>query len=287
MPRASFAPSFFGSAGSGRRVPAASPGAPLLSLRSSLSALVLAAALLAGCGNVEDPDPLIQRCAMYLTMDQEGWKGTPGEVLDECGGDDPGAARAGVTTVPNGSRGRAASFPNRSGCIDVPDSVRLRPTDALTLSAWIYPTGLTGEDEEAFGIISKRTGKDLDDSYNLSLWTGDKLWVELQDSGERFPGNTRFTNNQWTQVTMVYDGQRLPGERVRTYVNGLLDLVGAESSAMLSSAAVPLRVGCMHGVNAMMMPTNQGFIGQLDDVVIWTRSLGDAEVAEWYRRTSP
>lgn len=260
---------------------------PRLAAAAIPSVLALGALGTAACGNVEDPDPLIQRCAVYLTMDQEGWKGSAGEVLDECGGDDHGIARAGVTTVPNGTRGRAASFPDRNGCIDIPDSVRLRPTDSLTLSAWILPKGLTNVDEEAFGIISKRTRKDVDDSYNLSLWTGNKLWVELQDSGERFPGNATFVNEKWTQVTMVYDGQRLPGERVRTYVDGLLDVVGAESSAMLSASAVPLRVGCMPGLNTGGTMTNQGFIGQIDDVVVWTRSLGDAEVAEWYRRTQP
>jgi hypothetical protein len=258
-------------------------------MRLARSCFFLAAAIpLTACGTVDDPDPLIQRCAMYLTMDQETWSGM-GSVLDECGGDDNGTPRTGVTTVPNGSRGRAASFTDRAqSCIDVPDSERLRPSDELTLSAWVMPKGLTGAPEEAFGIISKRTRRDQDDSYNLSLWTGDKAWVELQNSGERFGGMTTFVNDRWTQVTMVYDGKLQPGERVRLFVDGALDTVGNEGSPILGGAAIPLRVGCMPGVSeTTMMATNQSFIGLLDDVVIWTRALGDSEVNEWFQRTKP
>jgi MSHA biogenesis protein MshQ len=243
---------------------------------------------LAACGAVDDPDPIVQGCAFYAAMDEESWNGTTGEVADSCGGDDNGTARPGVTTVANGTRGRAASFVNRNGCIDVPDSARIRPTDVLTLSAWVMPKALTAQPQEAFGIISKRTRKDVDDSYNLSLWTGNKVWVELQDSGDRMAGNAVLMNDRWTQITMVYDGGRLPGERVRTYIDGLLDLVSSESSPMLSSSAVPLRIGCMPGLDESSgMAVNQGFIGLIDDVVVWKRILGDTEVADWYRRTQP
>jgi Concanavalin A-like lectin/glucanases superfamily len=250
-----------------------------------LPLLPVAAISLTACGDVDAPDPLIQRCAMYLTMDQETWSGS-GSVLDDCGGDDHGTPAVGVTTVPNGSRGRAASFTDReNSCIEVPDSPQLRPTDELTLSAWVMPKGLTGEDDEAFGIISKRAGRDLDDSYNLSLWTGDVAWVELQNAGERFGGKSKLVNDRWTQVTMVYDGKLQPGERVRLFVDGVLDTVGTEGSPTLGSAPIPLRVGCMLGIDSAMMPTKQSFVGLLDDVVVWTRALGDTEVGEWYQRT--
>lgn len=258
---------------------------------STLPAAALGTALawqLAACGNVEDPDPLIQGCSFYATMDEETWNGTPGEVKDSCGGDDHGKALAGVVTVPNGARGRAASFPtDRKGCIEVPDSIRLRPTDALTMSAWVNPTGLLGGDQEALGIISKRTQKDVDDSYNLSLWTNDKAWVELQNSDDRMGGNTTILNNRWTQITAVYHGTKLPSERVRLYVNGTQDRVLTETAMSLSSADIPLRIGCMLGLTSANVMTTQSFVGLMDDVVIWKRPLSGDEVAEWFRVTDP
>lgn len=273
------------------------PRAALVSLSAALARLsaalvwLPAAALawpLAACGNVEEPDPLIQGCSFYAAMDEETWNGTAGEVKDSCGGDDNGKALDGVVTVPNGKRGRAALFPmSRKGCIEVPDSINLRPTDALTMSAWVNPTGLMGGDQEALGIISKRSGKDLDDSYNLSLWTNDKAWVELQNSDDRMGGNTTIMNGRWTQITAVYDGTKLPSERVRLYINGTQDRVLSETANALSSAAIPLRIGCMIGLNSSNMTTTQSFVGQMDDVVIWKRPLSGDEVTAWYRATDP
>lgn len=244
---------------------------------------------LAACGEVDAPyDPLVD-CAMYLKMDEASWNGTVGEVQDACGGDDRGTARAGVTTADNGARGRAGVFTDRlTHCIDVPDSARLHPADQLTMSAWVMPRGL-GLSQEAFGIISKRTRKDVDDSYNLSVWTMDKAWVELQNSPDRFSGKATLVNNKWTQLTVVYDGALIRGERVRLFVDGVLDSVGPEDSPMLASAAIPLRVGCMPGIDEsdMNKPVNQGFVGLLDDVVVWTRALGDNEVTDWYTATKP
>lgn len=239
-----------------------------------------------GCGQVDEPDPLAQDCAFYAAMDEESWSGAIGEVRDSCGGDDPGTARPGVTTVPNGRRGRAGSFPTREACIEVPDSPRLRPSSALTMSAWVMPTALDGTSQEAFGIISKRAQRDVDDSYNLSLWTGDRAWVELDDSVERFPAMAVVRNARWTQLTVVYDGTRLKGERVRVFQDGVLDTVGTENSASLGGSPIPLRIGCMPSVDAGVL-YNQGFLGLLDDVVVWTRALRDAEVADWYERTRP
>lgn len=264
--------------------------AALVSFRfAGLAALVLVVGWqLASCGNVEEPDPLIQGCSFYAAMDEETWNGTAGEVKDSCGGDDNGKVLDGVVTVPNGKRGRAALFPmTRKGCIEVPDSINLRPTDSLTMSAWVNPTGLMGGDQEALGIISKRAGRDMEDSYNLSLWTFDKPWVELQNIDDRASGNTTIMNGRWTQVTAVYDGNKLPSERVRLFVNGTLDRVLSETASSLTSTAIPLRVGCMLGLNSMNQPTTQSFVGMMDDVVIWKRPLSDDEVSAWFRATDP
>lgn len=254
---------------------------------TSFMALPLALAL-GGCGEVDTPyDPLV-KCAMYLKMDEAAFAGAAGEVKDACGGDDNGKAIAGVTTVDNGARGRAAQFTDiNTQCIEVPDSPRLRPDAQLTMSAWVMPTNLDAT-TAAFGVISKRTSKDVDDSYNLSLWTGKKPWVELQNSPDRFSGKAMMVNGRWTQLTVVYDGAQVRGERVRLFVDGVLDTVGAEDSPSLGGAAIPLNIGCMPGIDETepgRPVIKQGFLGKLDDVIVWTRALSDTEVADWYAAT--
>jgi hypothetical protein len=34
-------------------------------------------------------------------------------------------------------------------------------------------------------------------------------------------------------------------------------------------------------------PTQQNFIGEIDEVVIWNRALTDAEITQWYTTTRP
>lgn len=253
-----------------------------------VAAAVVGVAICAvGCGEVERTDPLAQGCALHLAMDEASWSGAPGEVRDACGGDDPGTARPGVSTVANGARGRAAQLTKRADCIDVADSPRLRPAGELTVSAWVRPSALSAASQEAFGVVSKRLRKDVDDSYNVSLWTGNKVWVELESADDRFAGNAELVNDRWTQVTVVYDGSQAAVERVRVFLDGQLDRVGPETAPTLSGSPVPLRVGCMPGVDDSGVATNQGFLGLLDDVVVWTRALGDAEVADWYELSRP
>ena len=33
--------------------------------------------------------------------------------------------------------------------------------------------------------------------------------------------------------------------------------------------------------------TQQNFLGEIDEVVIWNRALSDAEIAQWYTNTKP
>jgi hypothetical protein len=114
--------------------------------------------------------------------------------------------------------------------------------------------------------------------------------VELQNSPDRFPGKAMMVNARWTQLTVVYDGVQGRGERVRLFVDGVLDTVGAEDSPMLAGAAIPLNIGCMPGIDDTepgKPVLKQSFLGQIDDVIVWTRVLSDTEVFDWYTATKP
>src|SRR5690348_3119933 len=128
-------------------------------------------ALAAGCGTVEStPDAagedlgtLLQGCAVMLHMDEASWSGA-GSVRDACSGGHHGTPSGGVTTVPDGVRGRAGRFPG-DGCIEIGDAADLRPASELTMSAWVLPTAL--DDIHAYGVISKRTDMTVASAYNL------------------------------------------------------------------------------------------------------------------------
>jgi hypothetical protein len=255
-------------------------------------------ALFAGCGNVDVPGPpdglppadlltgtLRNGCVLALHMDEASWSGAAGVVKDDCGNDNPGTlAGQGGATVAGGVRGRAGSF-SGNACINVPDADTLHGTTGLTLSAWILPTKLNHGDD-ANGVISKRTSGNNQNEYSLSVWINDHVWVDLDGETDRFDGTTTVAENAWAQVTVVYDGARLAAQRARVYVNGTLDVTRPETSATLTRYPSTLHVGCMPAPTAMP-PTQQNFIGQIDEVVIWNRALSDAEIAQWYTNTRP
>jgi hypothetical protein len=259
------------------------------------SSSALAALALGACGHIAfdsverepdappapppDADLLMRDCVLRLQMDEPAWTGAPGEVVDACGGDDNGAAQNGATTVANSVRGRAGSF-DEPMCVLIPDSLRLRASAALTLSAWVYPTGLDTVNE--LGIISKRVDFQVKAEYSMFLWTANKAWVDVDTEDDRFDGSLDFVNNKWQQLTVVYDGARPAMSRVQVYVDGALDRTAPETSAAVTPFGAPLSVGCLP-----LSGPAQSFVGQLDEVVVWQRALDAGEVMQWYAATKP
>jgi len=244
---------------------------------------------LAGCGQVaapaDDAPPdadlgaLLNGCALLEHMDEPAWSGVAGEVKDACGDDDNGTALGGVTTVDGGVRGRAGNF-DGNGCIELGDAASLHASTGLTISAWVNPSGLNAID--ANGIVSKRIDTGIDASYSVYIWTGDKVWVDLDGENDRFPGTRTISNGAWSQITVVYDGTDIIQQRVHVFVDGSLDITSGESSASLPPLTAPPHVGCLPSSQAV-----QNFKGLIDEVAIWTRPLSGAEVAAWYEMTRP
>jgi hypothetical protein len=140
--------------------------------------------------------------------------------------------------------------------------------------------------EGANGVVSKRTGSNNQAEYSLSVWIGNHVWVDLDGETDRFEGMTTIVERAWAQLTMVYDGSRMASQRARVYVNGSLDVTKTETSATLTPYTSTVHVGCMPAPTASP-PTQQNFLGQIDEVVIWNRALSDAEIARWYANTRP
>lgn len=232
-----------------------------------------------GARDAEPPDAaaVLEGCSVRLEMEESAWSGGAGEVGNGCG-TLAGRAVGGATVVDDLVRGRVAELVGDPSCIELSDDPTVRPTDQLTMSAWVYPTALDGT--TPFGIVSKRVGFQLASDYTLFLWTGDAPWVDLDTENDRF-GTSPVPAMTWTQLTVVYDGRLATLERVRIYRNGALEATGAESSATITSSAAPLRVGCMPD----MQGSDVSFVGRLDDVALWMRALDDTEVASWYELT--
>jgi hypothetical protein len=93
---------------------------------------------------------------------------------------------------------------------------------------------------------------------------------------DRFESVAVLNNNTWYHVAVVFDGSADPSERVRLYVNGQLDTVHAETSATVTPSSAAVEVGNLPN-------GGQSFIGVIDEVAFWKRSLSAAEVLSLYQ----
>lgn len=227
--------------------------------------------------NADGPGlPIGDSRVLLLHMDELSWNGTPGEVIDSSGAGNNGTAVGTATTTAGGKFGRAGLF-DGSGSVTVPDASSIRPTAALTMTAWIFPTSVG---VGAQGIIAKRTAFDVDSAYGMFIDTDGELYIDIDTSNNRFSANTVFANNSWYHVAVVFDGTLSAEQRVRVYVNGVLDITASESSSTIPAYTSNLNVG--------LLPNGgEGFVGTIDEVSVWTRALEPTEIATLAAASGP
>ena len=258
--------------------------------RRHVGALVASGALV-GCGNVQNPVAdaaatpdapatvhLMEGCIYKAAMDEASWPATGTPVLDSCGSDLGALTGSGAMPTRDATRGPVGNFSNNA-CIDVANTAQLHGSGGLTMSAWVHPIALDGTTSN--GIISKRNDKNKQSEFGLFIWVDYRVWIDLGDS-DRYEGGTSIANNQWSQITAIFDGTRPDADRVRLYVNGRRDTLSHTTTGNLTttlpSYTAPLHIACTPAPSAMP-PTQQTFQGQLDDVTIWNRALNDDELA--------
>ena len=163
-------------------------------------------------------------------------------------------------TWTSGNLGGALAFDGGDDRVTVPDAATLRfnASDNFTLSTWVHLASLPGK---WTGVVTKARGSALGNWYGIWLDHANR-WV--------VGGNTNLTGatatTGWSHVAVVQDGSA--GTR-RLYVNGIEVASGA---AQVADGAGDLWIGGAEGVNEF-------FAGKIDDVRIYARAIGAADVA--------
>ena len=232
-------------------------------------------------------------CALIMHMDEASWNGSTGEVHDSCRNNNGTAVRAvsAADALPSTTGGAAGGrykgaglFVDSNGCVEVSDDASLHATTQLTVAAWIFPTGFNPASN---GIVGKRADFTSNSSYTLFVWNNMDVDYHLYaDIGnDWFNGSQTFAANFWYHVALVFDGTLPMAQRVRLYVNGALDGEFYEAASSVPVFQTSVHVGCMPAGTPPSV--GQEFIGKLDEVAIWTRALGAAEIMSLAQSTTP
>jgi hypothetical protein len=202
----------------------------------------------------------------------------PGEGnANDITGTNNGALINGATFAV-GKVGQAFSFDGVIGYIGVPDNPSLHFTNAITVEAWIYPTGLGSPQN----IVSKWAVLNPDQACFTTLVLPDgriNFAVSATGSGVESVVSTSSTNsvlpNQWAHFAATYDGSAL-----RTYLNGICEGQVVYNQGIFAGTD-PLAIGAA-GVFAggqVLSP----FAGLIDEPALYNRALSGTEIQAIYK----
>jgi len=187
-------------------------------------------------------------------------------VTDASGNGNTGSLGSGVTWTAAGRFGSALAF-NGASFVTIPSAASLNLTTAMTLEAWVYPTGNLYKWNAV--LMKEQPGEFLYALYSGSS-SHRRPYVYFNTSttsaGEQGASGSKWLPfNAWSHLAGTYDGASL-----KLYVNGQLVRSQAVSGPIATSTG-PLRIGG-NGI------WNQYFEGRIDEVRIYNRALSESEI---------
>jgi hypothetical protein len=216
---------------------------------------------------------------LYFSFDEPPKNGV---VVDQSGQHNDGQA-VGVKWVPNGHRGGGAEFGPGESHIRVPNNDGLN-SPQFTLAVWIKTTRKDASFRRIFekGTYDKTWTHQV--GYDLTMGGTDKgksyqghVLVEL---AMRAAGTQHLTTDGgWHHVAGTYDGSNL-----LIYLDGYLDGMDHVTTP-LGPTSYDLAIGNMCTVRSDVLDKT-GFIGMMDDVMVFNRALAPDEVRQLYELPS-
>ncbi len=146
-------------------------------------------------------------------------------------------------------------------------------TGNLTISAWIYPTNLTGRK----AIVAKYRESDASRAYMLYT-NNSNYFFSLSSNGTAVAtvqGIGTLSTNVWYHIMAVYDGAE-----IKLYLNGVLDSNPfSYTSGVNYTSAAPFVIGGLDN------GTTDNFDGRIDDVVIWNAALSASKANDFFNKS--
>ncbi len=199
------------------------------------------------------------------------WKfdeGSGGTAFDSSGNGHHGTLQGGAGWDTGKFNGKALSLDGIDDYVQVGDAPGLKMSNALTISAWIYPKdppvqGSTGEG----GIIVNREGE-----YEIARFANGTIqWAFANSNPEWNWINTGYVapEKEWTHIAVVYDYGT-----IKTYANGRLVYTydGEGPIGDVDTTRNDFRIG-----GRQFAPRH--FHGLIDEVAIYNRALSAGAIA--------
>jgi hypothetical protein len=171
-----------------------------------------------------------------------------------------------------GVYGGALRFDGTNDYVNAGEDASLVMTTALTLSAWIYPTG--NGDPTYGGVIAGKEGE-----YLLARWTGGMIRWALASTTPGwawYDGGVIAPLNTWTHLVFRYDSATA---KASIYANGVA-VISYDATGPVGDYSPTFNKFWIGG--RQYDPTVQNIQGILDEVTLWNRALSGTEIRQLY-----
>ena len=155
--------------------------------------------------------------------------------------------------------------------LEVISAAKLEGMSALTIAAWVLPRNIA--DYEGMSIVSKRNAFNDGDVYNLFTWTGQVVNGRVNGNNANIGLSTTVLEDEtWYHITLVFDGQGNAGEKIKLYVNGILESSDTHPDNAVGGGGAPVWIG--------ELDANRGFAwdGIMDEVRIYDHAISEVEI---------
>jgi hypothetical protein len=234
-------------------------------LSTGLLVLFTTGALTASSYGEFDPETCV---GIWLFDESEG------DIVADSSGKGNDGQLMGDPAWVDGKFGSALEFDGAGSHVSVPDSESLNPTTAITLAAWIYPKGFTGNGN---GLLTKEAQYILGlnwpqggNAQKLNLWLTIGGWI-LFASDDEIPADS------WSHVAVTYDGSTK-----KLYIDGNL-----VNSGVFHAADQQGEIGTSAN-NILIAQGNTGvgsqaFEGLIDEIAVFNVALTESDIKDFMR----
>ena len=162
--------------------------------------------------------------------------------------------------------------------INVGNISALNAVSNFSISVWVNPDNITGNNKEIFTIANSTSQALVINHYNNDLIYG----VGHTGTFNRF--NSALTAGVWAHLCFVFDGsQSSAADKFKLYKNGVYI---TPSSAGQTTTVTPTFTGNAFIGAWALDQTNFTFDGKMDEFAIWNTSLSSDAVQEIYNATA-
>ncbi|UCF16899.1 MAG: LamG domain-containing protein, partial [Phycisphaerales bacterium] len=180
----------------------------------------------------------------------------------------------GALALADGQFGKGLEFDgNAANRLEVTSAPKLEGMSALTIEAWVLGRNISSY--EGMSIASKRNAYGDSDNFNLFIWTNQLVNGRVNGNNSSIGlSTTAIQDDTWYHIAFTFDGQGPAGEKVKLYINGVLESSADHPDGAVSTGGAPVWIG--------ELDANRGFAwdGIMDELGIWSVAL-NADQINW------